>query len=188
MGRSPGGDPTRARSIVAGVSLGVIFGAIGIPLGILLGIKGYWLLVTAVAMGGVAGFIVMKFSSGFAEGSAAAIAAFVHPSGSSVPYEATFSAHDALEVAGDVAGAIEAYEATLVAEPETGTTDGGDHERFAHYVPKDKIVESAVTGEPVRALCGKVWTPGRDPSKYPVCPDCQKIYEGLPPGKDSNDD
>ena len=118
MGRSPGADPTRARSIVAGVSLGVIFGAIGILLGILLGIKGYWLLVTAVAMGGVAGFIVMKFSSGFAEGSAAAIAAFVHPSGSSVPYEATFSAHDALEVAGDVAGAIAAYEATLVAEPE----------------------------------------------------------------------
>lgn len=78
---------------------------------------------------------------------------------------------------------------TLLAEPETRTTDGGDHERFAHYVPKDKIVESAVTGEPVRALCGKVWTPGRDPSKYPVCPDCQRIYEGLPPGgKGGGDD
>lgn len=69
---------------------------------------------------------------------------------------------------------------TLVAEPETQTTDGGDHERFAHYVQKDKIVESAVTGDPVRALCGKVWTPGRDPSKYPVCPDCTKIFKGLP--------
>lgn len=71
---------------------------------------------------------------------------------------------------------------TLVAEPQTRTTDGGDHERFAHYVPKDKIVQSAVTGEPVRALCGKIWTPGRDPSRYPVCPDCLRIYEGLPPG------
>lgn len=69
---------------------------------------------------------------------------------------------------------------TLVAEPETQTTDGGDHERFAHYVQKDKIVESAVTGEPVHALCGKIWTPGRDPSRYPVCPECSKIYEGLP--------
>jgi hypothetical protein len=29
----------------------------------------------------------------------------------------------------------------------------GDHERFAHYVLKDKIVESAVTGTPVVALC-----------------------------------
>ena len=62
----------------------------------------------------------------------------------------------------------------------------GDHERFAHYVKKDKIVESAVTGTPVVALCGKVWVPGRDPSKFPVCPDCQRIYEGLP-GKGGHD-
>lgn len=76
---------------------------------------------------------------------------------------------------------------TLVEERQQQTTDGGDHERFAHYVPKDKIVQSAVTGAPVRALCGKKWVPGRDPGKFPVCPDCKKIYEGLPPGKDSND-
>ncbi|MFN8168119.1 MAG: DUF3039 domain-containing protein [Candidatus Nanopelagicales bacterium] len=63
--------------------------------------------------------------------------------------------------------------------PDTSTEDG-DHERFAHYVKKDKIVESAVTGTPVIALCGKVWVPGRDPSKFPVCPDCKRIYEGIP--------
>jgi hypothetical protein len=33
----------------------------------------------------------------------------------------------------------------------------GDHERFAHYVDKSKIVDSMVTGTPVTALCGKVW-------------------------------
>lgn len=58
-------------------------------------------------------------------------------------------------------------------------TEDGDHDRFAHYVPKDKIVESAVTGKPVRALCGKKWIPGRDPSRFPVCPDCQKIYDRI---------
>ncbi len=58
-------------------------------------------------------------------------------------------------------------------------TEDGDHDRFAHYVQKDKIVESAVTGKPVRALCGKIWVPGRDPSKFPVCPDCKKIYVKL---------
>lgn len=57
------------------------------------------------------------------------------------------------------------------------TIEPGDHERFSHYVPKDKIVESAVTGKPVRALCGKKWTPSRDPEKFPVCPECKKIYE-----------
>lgn len=57
----------------------------------------------------------------------------------------------------------------------------GDHERFAHYVRKEKILASALSGEPVIALCGKVWVPGRDPNKFPVCPMCKEIYEGLRP-------
>lgn len=72
-------------------------------------------------------------------------------------------------------------------EERTAGTDDGDHDRFAHYVRKEKIVESAVTGTPVKALCGKVWIPGRDPSKYPICPDCQKIFQGMPPGDSGQD-
>ena len=57
-------------------------------------------------------------------------------------------------------------------EESTSTmpTDDGDHERFSHYVRKEKIVESAVTGKPVRALCGKKWVPGRDPATARRCP------------------
>lgn len=66
---------------------------------------------------------------------------------------------------------------------EEASVEPGDHERFAHYVQKEKIMESAVTGSPVIALCGKVWIPNRDPQKFPVCPDCQKIYESLPGGE-----
>lgn len=55
----------------------------------------------------------------------------------------------------------------------------GDHERFSHYVKKEQILESAMTGKPVKALCGKMWTPGRDPQKFPVCPTCKEIYEKL---------
>ena len=55
--------------------------------------------------------------------------------------------------------------------------EDGDHDLFSHYVQKEKILESAVTGKPVRALCGKVWVPGRDPQKFPICPDCKKIYD-----------
>ena len=58
----------------------------------------------------------------------------------------------------------------------------GDHERLAHYVQKEKILESAVLGQPVVALCGKVWIPNRDPGKFPVCPECKEIYENLPQG------
>lgn len=64
----------------------------------------------------------------------------------------------------------------------------GDHERFAHYVRKEKILESAMSGEPVVALCGKVWVPGRDPNKFPVCPTCKEIYEGLRAPQDGGDD
>ncbi|WP_103062240.1 DUF3039 domain-containing protein [Actinomyces qiguomingii] len=67
---------------------------------------------------------------------------------------------------------------------ELKSTDDGDADRFAHYVRKDKIAAAATTGRPVVALCGKVWTPGRDPSKYPVCPTCKQIYEQMRPGGD----
>jgi hypothetical protein len=36
----------------------------------------------------------------------------------------------------------------------------------------------------VIALCGKVWVPGRDPKKFPVCPVCKEIYDGLRPPQD----
>jgi hypothetical protein len=71
---------------------------------------------------------------------------------------------------------------TAVLERETveeTQVEPGDHERFAHYVRKEKILESALSGDPVIALCGKVWVPGRDPNRFPVCPACKEIYEGL---------
>ena len=63
----------------------------------------------------------------------------------------------------------------------------GDHERFSHYVRKEKILESALSGEPVTALCGKVWVPGRNPDRFPVCPTCKEIYEGLRAPQDGED-
>lgn len=57
--------------------------------------------------------------------------------------------------------------------------EAGDHERYSHFVKKDKIVESAVRGNAVIALCGKVWIPSRDPQRFPVCPMCKEIYDKL---------
>ena len=69
---------------------------------------------------------------------------------------------------------------TTLLEEQTQNVELGDHERFSHFVKKEKIVESAVLGTPVVALCGKVWTPSRDPQKFPVCPTCKEIYESMP--------
>lgn len=63
--------------------------------------------------------------------------------------------------------------------------DGGEKDRFAHYSKKEDIARSAVTREPIQALCGKVWVPMRNPEKYPVCPTCKEIYEALQPGDES---
>ena len=63
------------------------------------------------------------------------------------------------------------------------TTDGGDHDKFAHYVRKNDITESAVTGKAVTAICGKKWVPTRLPDEFPVCPDCKRIYEQMKPSK-----
>lgn len=73
--------------------------------------------------------------------------------------------------------------------PDTGTqleervdhrVDDGDHERFSHYVPKAKLMQAMVEGTPVRALCGKLWVPSRDPQRFPICPQCKEIHESLP--------
>jgi len=78
-----------------------------------------------------------------------------------------------------VGGGTDTLERELEKLLEDNQLEDGDHERFSHYVQKEKILESAVTGKPVRALCGKKWIPGRDPEKFPVCPDCKKIYERM---------
>ena len=72
-------------------------------------------------------------------------------------------------------------------EVEEQTWEPGDHERFAHYVRKEKILESALSGEAVTALCGKKWIPNRDPEKFPICPTCKEIYEGLRAPQDGED-
>jgi hypothetical protein len=81
---------------------------------------------------------------------------------------------------------------TEVVVHSTTELDEGDHDRFTHivlegYTPKDgefvalnnSVVEGMVNATPVRALCGKVWVPGRDPQKYPLCSTCKEIAQSL---------
>ncbi len=69
---------------------------------------------------------------------------------------------------------------TTPTDTKPDTQDGsGDHDRFAHYVAKDKLTQAIVEGNSVVALCGKRWVPTRDPEKFAVCPTCKDIYAGL---------
>jgi hypothetical protein len=80
---------------------------------------------------------------------------------------------------------------TAPTKPEA-QLDEGDHERFTHivlegYTPEEgdfvalgnSVVEGMINATPVKALCGKVWVPGRDPRKYPLCPTCKEVAQSM---------
>jgi len=86
----------------------------------------------------------------------------------------------------------EATSPTLAPSQPAPVIDDGDHERMKHIVLEGftpeggeyvavgtNVVEGMVTGTPVRALCGKVWVPGRDPQRYPLCPTCKEVALGM---------
>lgn len=70
-------------------------------------------------------------------------------------------------------------ERTEIEEDTDYRLDEGDHERFAHYILRDQEMSARIEGTPVRALCGKIWVPSRDPKRFPVCPECKEIFESL---------
>lgn len=64
-------------------------------------------------------------------------------------------------------------------KPDVSTTDDGDHDRFSHYFRKSDLEKAWFEGQAIRALCGKVDVPQRDPNKYPVCPECKEVFDSL---------
>lgn len=71
----------------------------------------------------------------------------------------------------------------VLEKPTDETTD--DSPKMFHYVRKAKIAESAVLGTHVVALCGETFpvTKAAKPGS-PVCPECERIFRTLPPGRD----
>ncbi|ANA86235.1 hypothetical protein SEA_LOZINAK_78 [Gordonia phage Lozinak] len=65
--------------------------------------------------------------------------------------------------------------------PDTRPTDTDEPPKVVHYVKKGEILESAVDGKFVRALCGirfQVTRTSRENS--PVCEKCKEVHRGLP--------
>lgn len=52
-------------------------------------------------------------------------------------------------------------------------------DRLAHFVYDSDVRQEALEeGTPVTSVCGKVWVPSRERSKFPHCPTC--LAEALP--------
>lgn len=69
-------------------------------------------------------------------------------------------------------------DSTTFRRPETHL-DEGDSDECAHIVMRKDQMRGYLTGEPIRALCGKIWVPSRDYQSLPVCQACQDERERL---------
>jgi hypothetical protein len=62
-------------------------------------------------------------------------------------------------------------DSTTLRRPDPRTSHG-DADEYAHIVMRDDQMRGYVSGEPIKALCGKVWVPSRDYQGLPVCQSC----------------
>lgn len=64
--------------------------------------------------------------------------------------------------------------AVIVDQPQvSGPELDSDEPIEAHIVMKNDQMRGYVEGQPIMALCGKIWVPGYDPTQLPVCERCK---------------
>ena len=104
----------RIGGVVYGLVLGVLFGS---PLGLVLGARGLPLVLFVLVAISVATFVVVRITTVVPEGMARAFLHLIWPSGSSTPYEPTYSSAQALAARGDHDGALAAYAEAMRLRP-----------------------------------------------------------------------
>jgi len=130
----------RRRLAVGTVVLFVPFCVIGYLLCLLLGINDWRQAPIILGFGGVSAVAAVRFGFGFADAAGRAVARFIAPSGSTTPYQYGYSYQQALAAKGDVAGALESYEAVLRDAPADVTARVQAAELYA------------ASGNPMRAM------------------------------------
>jgi hypothetical protein len=68
---------------------------------------------------------------------------------------------------------------TNILERTGASPNDQDDDGLAHIVMKRDQMRGYVSGQPIKALCGKVWIPSRDYQGLPICPRCSKERERL---------
>ncbi|MFC8531046.1 DUF3039 domain-containing protein [Nocardia sp. NPDC057227] len=68
----------------------------------------------------------------------------------------------------------------LVAVGGRDETLFAEHGTVSHYTHRSHIAEASVDGKAVRAMCGVVFVPTRDPDRLTVCPRCAENFAALP--------
>ena len=109
--------PLRAKAAGYGVLVaGVVFGVLAI-LSLLGGVPSLALLAGIALFAVLAGALTAFMGAKLGDGAGLVAQAFIQPSGNSTPYEQTFSYQEAMIMRGDMAGALESYEAIIAEQP-----------------------------------------------------------------------
>lgn len=69
-------------------------------------------------------------------------------------------------------------DSTTLRQAQPRTTNG-DTDEYAHIVMRNDQMRGYLSGEPIKALCGKVWVPTRDYEGRPVCQPCVEERDRL---------
>ena len=131
------GLPARIASWIYGIALGLLFGW---PFGVLFGARGVPLVLFVAAFMSVAVYTIRRMVTVVPEGMAQAFLYLIWPTGSSTPYEPTYSNEQALAARGDHAGALEAYDEAMRLRP----MDPEPRLRAAELLSKSSTPERAV--------------------------------------------
>jgi hypothetical protein len=108
------GLPARIAGWVYGIVLGLL---LGLPFGVLLNVRGPWLVLFAIGSMFAAGYTVKRITTVVPEKMANAFLHLIWPSGSSTPYSPTYSYEQSLVARGDVDGALSRYRLAMGLHP-----------------------------------------------------------------------
>lgn len=95
---------------------GIVFAALLLT-SLLGGVPSFGVLVGFLLFAGLAGTVTAYVGAKLGDGAGAVMKSFIQPSGNSTPYEQTFSYQEAMIMRGDMAGALESYEAIIAEQP-----------------------------------------------------------------------
>lgn len=65
--------------------------------------------------------------------------------------------------------------------PVVEAQEGDEAPDAAHIVTQQDLMQSQITGQAIRALCGKMWVPKRNPDDFPLCQSCVDILNAAGP-------
>ena len=123
--------------------------AIGMLLCLMYDVHGWRQIVISTAFAAPLAVLSMVVATRFAGGAGQMVARMVAPSGSTTPYERTFSYQQALAVRGDLAGALASYEAVIAESPH----DSEAHVQAAElYASKGNAVRAIELFRAARAI------------------------------------